>query len=108
MDIEIILDNNSSQFNNINYIQTLETAMRTKMGPTYFTLTQPYLEENLYKTIGKKYSKDIKEWKGYLDNCFIFWKCPWGDINELHNLLQNLHHKIKFTLEHNSKELPFI
>ena len=44
----------------------------------------------------------------YFDGCFIFWKCPWGDINELHNLLQNLQLKIKFTMEHSSKEPPFL
>ena len=31
-----------------------------------------------------------------------------GDINELHDLLQKLHPKIKFTMEHCSKELPFL
>ena len=80
--IEIILNNNSFQFNNINYIQTLGTAMGTKMAPTYFTLTLAYLEENLYEIVGKKLSNDIKEdftksWKRYLDDCFIFWKYPW-------------------------------
>ena len=38
----------------------------------------------------------------------IFWKCPWRNINELHNLLQNLHPKIKFTMEYGFKELPFL
>ena len=33
---------------------------------------------------------------------------PWGDINDLHDLLQNLHPKIKFAMEHSSKELPFL
>ena len=80
------------------------------MAPIYATLT---LEENLYEIKGKKYGNDIKEeftksWKRYLDDCFIFWKCPWGDINELRNLLQNLHPKIKFTMEHSLKELPFL
>ena len=49
-----------------------------------------------------------KSWKRYLDDCFIFWKCPWGNVNELHNLLQNPHPKIKFTMKHSSKELPFL
>ena len=44
----------------------------------------------------------------YLDDCFIFWKYPWGDINKLHDLQQNLHLKIKFTMEHSLKELPFL
>ena len=31
-----------------------------------------------------------------------------GDINELHELLQNLTPRIKFTMEHSLKELPFL
>ena len=50
----------------------------------------------------------IKSWKRHLDNCFIFWKCPWVDINKLHKLLQDLHSKIKFTMEHSSWEIPFL
>ena len=69
--------------------------MGTKMAPTYATLTLAYLEENLYEITGKKYDNDIKEeftksWKRDLDDCFIFWKCIWRDINKLHNLLQKL------------------
>ena len=93
--IELILNNNSFQFNNVNYIQTLGTAMRTKMVLTYATLTLAYLEENLYEIIGKKYNniktEFIRSWKRYLDDCFIFWKCPWDNINDLLNLLHNLH-----------------
>ena len=87
--------------------------MGTKMVQTYATLTLAYLEENLYEIIDKKYKNNIKEdftksWKRYLDDCFIFWKYPRGDINELHDLLQNLHPKIKFTGEHSLKELSFL
>ena len=53
------------------------------MAPTYATLTLAYSERNLYEIIGKKYGNNIKgeftkSWKRYLDDCFIFWKCPWG------------------------------
>ena len=63
--------------------------------------------------ISKKYGNDLKEeftksWERYLDDCFIFWKYPWGHINELHNLLQNFYPQIRFTMEHSSKELPFL
>ena len=47
-------------------------------------------------------------WKRFFDECYIFWKCPRGNINDLHNLLQNLRPKIKFTKEHSFKELPFL
>ena len=33
---------------------------------------------------------------------------PMRDINELHDLLQNLHPKIKFTMEHSLEEVPFL
>ena len=115
--IELLQNNNSFQFNNVNYIQIQRTAMGTKMAPTYATLTLAYLEENLYKIIGKKYSNNIKKYgnnikgeftKSYSDDYFIFWKCPWGNVNELNNLFQNLHPKIKFTMEHSFKELPLL
>ena len=50
----------------------------------------------------------ITSWERYLDDCFIFWKCSWGNINDLHNLLQNLLPRIKFTMEHNFKEESFL
>ena len=37
--IELILNNNSFQFDNINSIQILRTAIGNKMAPTYATLT---------------------------------------------------------------------
>ena len=54
--------------------------MGTKMVPTDATLTLAYLEENQYEMIGKKYDnykeEFTKSWKRYLDDCFIFCKCP--------------------------------
>ena len=55
--IEIILNNNSFQFNNINNIQTLGIVMGSKMVPPYSTPTLAYLEENWYEIIDKKYGK---------------------------------------------------
>ena len=83
------------------------------MAPIYSTVNLAYLEESLYEIIGKKYRNDIKEeftksWKRYLDDCFLFWKYLWGDNNELLNQLQNVYPKIKFSMEHSSKELPFL
>ena len=82
------------------------------MAHTYATLTLAVLEENLHEIIGKKYNKDIlrefiKSWKRYFDDCFIFWNCTWGKINNLHNLFQNLHPKINFTMKYASKNCDF-
>ena len=85
---------------------------KTKQTKPYAPLTLAYFEVNLYEIIGKKYHNDIKEefiksWKRYLDDCFIFWKYPWGDINELYNLQQSLHPKIKFTMKHSTENNHF-
>ena len=111
--IDIILNNKTFQFDDKNYIQTLGTAMGTKMAPVYATLTLGFLEEQLYEEIENAHNLEFRtlfeqSWKRYLDDCFIFWKKSWGDINELHLLLQNLHPNIKFTMESNENEIPFL
>ena len=111
--IEIILTNNSFQFDNRNYLQLLGTAMGTKMAPTYATLTLAFLEETLYRNIKEKYGNEIERdfkngWKRYLDDCFIFWEQKWGDITDLFSLLQNLHPNIDFTMEQSNEEIPFL
>ena len=50
----------------------------------------------------------METWKRYLDDCFILWKPSWGNIEELFSMLQNLHTQIKFTMENNPKEIPFL
>ena len=42
-----------------------------------------------------------------IGDSFKFWKCIWGNINDLHNILQNLYPKIQFTVEHSSKDYHF-
>ena len=87
--------------------------MGTKMALTYATLTLAFLEESLYEIIGKKYNGNIQKeftnwWKRYLDDSFIVWNCTQRNINDLRNTLQNLHPKIKSTMEYSFKELPFL
>jgi hypothetical protein len=111
--IEIILTNNTFQFDNRNYLQLLGTAMGTKMAPTYATLTLAFLEINLYQAIKEKYGDEIEKnfkngWKRYLDDCFIFWDQKWGNITDFFSLLQNLHPKIDFTMDNSSEEIPFL
>ena len=48
----------------------------------------------------------IRSGKRYLDDCFIFCSFLWGNINNLHRLLQNL--LPLFTMERSFKELPFL
>ena len=87
--------------------------MGTKFAPTYATLVLAYLEEKLYSKsediFGKEFAKYLKEyWKRFLDDCFIFWKRSKDDLEIFHNLLNNLHPDLKFTIESSEEKLPFL
>jgi hypothetical protein len=58
---------------------------------------------------GDQYAQYMKtQWKRYLDDCFIFWSKTDEELNDLHNMLNNLHPYIKFTMEKSATELPFL
>ena len=66
--------------------------MGRKMASIYDTLILAFLEENLCDITDKKYNGNIereftKSWKKYLDDCFMFGNCTWGNINDLHKIL---------------------
>ena len=80
-----MLNNNYFHFNYINYIQTQITPIRSKMAPRYVTVTLAYLEENLYKIMGK--NPIAIEKQNLIDHekdtrmTFIFCIYPWGSFN---------------------------
>ena len=74
--LSITLKYNTLTSNSKDYIQIRVTAMGTKVAPTYVTLVMGYLENNLYETIEDRYGTTakntfIKNWKRYLNDCFI-------------------------------------
>jgi hypothetical protein len=111
--LNIILDNNYFCFADKHYLQIHGTAMGTKMAPTYANLTLAYLEETLYTKLKDKYTDTFSEyfekaWKRYLDDCFIIWDNSVDNINSLHIELNNLHPKLKFTMEQSETEISFL
>ena len=102
--LSIILEYNTFTFNGKDYIQIRGTAMGTKVAPTYVNLAMGYLENNLYETIEDRYGTTAKNtftknWKRYLDDCFIIWDERIDKIEYFLQILQNLHKNIKFTIE---------
>ena len=85
-----------------------------KNGPhIYATLFMGYLEEknvwkfeNRFNVTVRKYFEE--NWLRYLDDCFIIWKEEFGNINELHNILMNLHPAISFKWNINSSTIDFL
>lgn len=110
--IKTILENNNFMFDGCFYNQIRGTAMGTKFAPTYATLVLAYLEEKLYTHL-EDVNKDLAEyvkgnWKRFLDDCFIIWVNSEEELTEFHEIINNLHSDIKFTIEKSEKQLPFL
>lgn len=109
----LVLKNNAFTFNGKYFHQIKGTAMGTKMAPTYATLCLGFLEESLYKKtneeFGEEFSQTLKKnWKRYLDDCFIIWNKGDSELQRLKNILNDLDPDIKFTLEKSSTKIPFL
>ena len=84
-----------------------------KIAPTYATLVVGFLEKQLYQRIEEKYGEAtktefIKNFKRFLDDCFIFWQKSREELEILFNMLNNINPKIHFTMEFSSENLPFL
>ena len=111
--IALILKENTFQFDDKNFKQIQGTAMGTKMAPSYATLVMGYLEKQLYARFLDIYGPSeteefINTFKRFLDDCFLLWNKSKEALEELHQLLNNLHPKINFTMELNANKLPFL
>ena len=87
--------------------------MGTKVAPTFVTLVMGYLENRLYNIVENKYgliqkNKFVANWKKYLDDCFLIWDERIDKIDNLLDILQNLHMKIKFTIEFSKTAIKFL
>lgn len=105
--VQLILENNSFNFNDKNYLQIRGTALGTKFAPTYATLVMGFLEQNLYqkieKTLGIEMAKYIENsWYRFLDDCFIIWTKTDQNLKTFSGILNDLHPAINFTSEKNN------
>ena len=70
--------------------------MGTKMAPTYAILVMGFLEKQLYQRIEEKYGEAtktefIKNFKRFLDDCFIFWQKSRAEVDILFNMHAQQH-----------------
>ena len=102
--IELVLKKNNFQFNDINYLQILGTAMGTKMAPSFASLFMGQLENDFLKTCDKKPSF----WLRFLDDIFLVWDHTENDLLEFFEKLNHFHDTIKFTYCYSKKEATFL
>ena len=87
--------------------------MGTKVAPIYATLVLAYLEEQLYlrleRDFNHQFSQYIEEnFKRFLDDCFILFTKSDNELEKLYQYLNNLHPSLKFTMDSNTNQLPFL
>ena len=102
--LRLILQENSFQFREENYLQTHGTAMGTKVAVSFANIFMSAVETEI---INKSKIKPL-EWKRYIDDVFSLWDTQREEIDKF-ILEANRHHPtIKFTAEISDKETNFL
>lgn len=67
------------------------------------------MNQYINEEFGEEFSQTLKNnWKRCLDDCFIIWNKGDLKLHMLNNIPNDLDPDIKFTLEKNSIEIPFL
>ena len=111
--LKLVLETNTFFFDGKHCLQIRGVAMGQKVAPTYVSLVMAYLELKLHQETEKEYGTEnknyiLKNWKRFPDDCFIPWNLKIASLDHFHNLLNNLHPRIKFTKEWSEKEINFL
>ena len=102
--LDLILKENSFQFNGENYLQTHGTAMGTKMAVAFANIFMADFETKLIRQSRIKPT----EWKRYIDNVFSLWNKSKQDINLFIEQANQFHPSIKFTAKISENEITFL
>ena len=110
--LSLILENNVFRFDGEYYIQKKGCAMGTKCAPTYATLSLGYIEVLLYEKLrntSESFAMFFKRnWKRYLDDCFIMWTKSLSDLHDFHQLLNQLEPSIQYEMKYSQCESKFL
>ena len=100
----LVLKNNIFKFDGRHYIQTQGTAMGTRMAPAYANIFMHPIEKNILAN-----HPNITFWRRYIDDIICIMETD--DAHTVDDLLayaNQLHRTIKFTMEADTKGIPFL
>ena len=100
----LILEENFSQFNGRNYLQTHGAAMGTKMAVAFANIFKCAVETDI---LSQGNTKPL-EWKRYIDDVFSLWDTNREEIDKFIEHANSHHATIKFTAEISHKETTFL
>ena len=101
---ELVLRNNNFEFNENHYLQTLGTAIGTKMAPSYANLFMDRLERRLLS------QAQVKPyiWLRYIDDVFMVWTGTELELLEFLNYINEAHDTIKFTWDWSRERINYL
>ena len=110
--IEFILKNNNFMFNDEYFLQLVGTATGTDMARTYATLTMGYHEVKFYSICELNWGAAVRQyieetWGCFLDDCEIPLDQDKVKPEAIKDVLNSIHPKIQFTMEHSEEMVPF-
>lgn len=111
--LQIILHNNSFEFNSCNFKLNLGCPMGSKCSPNYAILVLGYLETKLYKHLEATQGLDFRTYiennfHRYLDDCFLLWNPKHGNVTDFHQVLNSIHPNLQFTMSSSDTTIPFL
>ncbi len=104
--LRAVLHMNNFQFNEKNYLQIGETAIGTRLAPSYANLFIGRLEDKILKSLELKGLKPVLSLR-YIGDIFIIWNQGEETLLEFINFFNEAHQTIKFTSEYSRVEVTF-
>ena len=102
--LKLILQENSFQSNERNYLQTHGTAMGTKMAVALANIFTTEIETQI---LDKSANKPLV-WKHYINDIISFWHANRGTVDQFIEQANKHHPTIKFTAEISCTETTFL
>ena len=102
--MELVLTQNNFQLAGKNYIQTLGTAMGTRMAPSGACLFMGRLEDEILSSATHK----PLVWLRYIDDIFFIWTHGQEELDRFISYCNTKHTTIKFTSEQSNKSISFL
>ena len=102
--LELVLKNNTFEFDGKSYIQLQGTAMGTKLAPAYANIFMGKLEH----TILSSAPLQPTYYKRYIDDILIIWPHSISELDKFIHTLNNYHPLIKFTSETSFEKITFL
>ncbi len=102
--LEMVLHKNNFEFNGENFLQVGDTAMGTKVAPTYACLFMADLEQRMLASAKKLPLKYFR----YVDDIWFLFDGSPAELQEFIDRCNAFHPTIKFTYESSRDEIVFL